>query len=483
MLVTIKKYSTSFLLSICLVYMHIPFAHSIDQIPELGDPYSETLPLKQEDLIGIGTYRRLQKYGYINNDPLVISYINYLGNKLSRSIMDTSRKYQFFVVQSDQINAFAVPGGYIGLNIGLIILSENEAQLAGVVSHEIAHIKLRHSAEMIANASMSNIPMWIGIIAGIFAGNPQASMAAIKAGIGLSAQMNVNLIRENEIEADDYGVEIMHKANYDLSEMAGFFDKMENSTGEISRNLEYLSTHPMYENRIANIQNRSSFQNNPIKNSTDDYLYIKNILSVSVTNDITKAIKLITNNDKYSQHKLALLYHKRSDYKNAYDAISPIYKVNLNNLYISTLYANILVGQGEINKALEVLNRLKNIYPLNTSVSLSIAEILIENNLNLGYAARLLDPLATHYSLNPNYLRLSSKLHTMKKNEFKATISRANYYELLDDIGLALEVISNSMRSSEISMEQKKTLEAKKLNIICSNPRPLEPLFGEKTCN
>jgi beta-barrel assembly-enhancing protease len=483
MLVAMKKYSTSFLLSICLVCVHIPFAYSKDRIPELGDPYSKTLPLKQEDIIGIGTYRRLQKYAYINNDPLIISYINYLGNKLSRSTMDASRKYQFFVVQSDQINAFAVPGGYIGLNIGLIILSENEAQLAGVVAHEIAHIKLRHSAEMIASASMSNIPMWIGIIAGIFAGNPQASMAAIKAGIGLSAQMNVNLIRSNEIEADDYGVEIMHKANYDLSEMAGFFDKMENSTGEISRNLEYLSTHPMYENRIANIQNRSSLQNTPIKNSTDDYLYIKNILSVSITNDITKNIKLITSKDKYSQHKLGLLYYKRSDYKNAYETISPVYRVNPNNLYISILYTNILVGQGEIDEALEVLNRLKNIYPLNTVVSLSIAEILIENNLNLGYAARLLDPLETHYSLNPNYLRLFSKLYTLKKDEFKATISRANYYELLDDVPLALEVLSNSIRSNKISIEQKKILEAKKLSIICSNPRSLEPLFGEKTCN
>ena len=483
MLVTIKKYSTSFFLTISFLFIDIPFAYSIDQIPELGDPYSETLPLKQEDIIGMGTYRRLQKYGYINNNPLVISYINYLGNKLSRSTMDTNRTYQFFVVQSDQINAFAVPGGYIGLNIGLIILSENEAQLAGVVSHEIAHIKLRHSAEMIASASMSNIPMWIGIIAGIFAGNPRASIAAMRAGIGLSAQMNVNLIRTNEIEADDYGVEIMHKANYDLSEMASFFDKMENSTGEISRNLEYLSTHPMYENRIANIQNRSSVQNNSIKNSTDDYLYIKNILSVSVTSDITKNIKSITNKDKYSQHKLALLYYKRSDYKNAYDAILPTYKVNPNNLYISILYANILIGQGEIDKALEVLNRLKNIYPLNTVVSLSIAEIFIENNLNLDYAARLLEPLETHYSLNPNYLRLSSKLHMLKKNEFKAAISRSNYYELLDDIGLALEVLSNSIRSSKVNIEQKKILEAKKLNIICSNPRPLEPLFGEKTCN
>ena len=483
MLVTIKKYSTSFLLSILLVFIDIPFAYSIDQIPELGDPYSETLPLKQEDLIGIGTYRRLQKYGYINNDPLVISYINYLGNKLSRSTMDTKRRYQFFVVQSDQINAFAVPGGYIGLNTGLIVLSENEAQLAGVVSHEIAHIKLRHSAEMIANASMSNIPMWIGIIAGIFAGNPRASIAAMKAGIGLSAQMNVNLIRTNEIEADDYGVEIMSKANYDLSEMASFFDKMENSTGEISRNLEYLSTHPMYENRIAGIQSRSSGQNKPMKNSTDDYLYIKNILNVSITSDINKNIKSITNKDKYSKHKLALLYYKRSDYKNANDAILATYKDNSNNLYISLAYANILIGQEKINEALEVLNRLKNIYPLNAVISLSIAEIFIENNLNLDYAEKLLEPLEAHYNLNPNYLRLSSKLHTLQNNKFKSAISRSSYYELLDDTGLALEVLSNTIRSSEINMDQKKILEAKKLSIICSNPRPLEPLFGEKTCN
>ena len=483
MLIAMKKYSTSFLLSICLVCSDIPLAYSATQVPELGDPYSKTLPLKQEDIIGIGTYRRLQKYGYINNNPLVISYINYLGNKLSRSAMDANRKYQFFVVQSGQVNAFAVPGGYIGLNIGLILLSENEAQLAGVVAHEIAHIKLRHSAEMIASASMNNIPMWIGIIAGIFAGNPKASMAAIKTGIGLSAQTNVNLIRSNEIEADDYGVEIMHNANYDLSEMANFFDKMENSTGEISRSLEYLSTHPMYENRIANIQNRSSVQNNPVKDSTDDYLYIKNILSVSIAGDISKNIKLITNKDKYSQHKLSLLYHKRSDYKNAYNAIFSTYQNNPNNLYISLAYVNVLIGQGKIDRALEVLNRLKNIYPLNTVVSLSIAEILIENNLNLEYAERLLEPLEKHYSLNPNYLRVSSKLYTLKKNKFKAAISRSSYYELLDDVGLALEVLSNTIRSNEINIEQKQMLEAKKLNIICSNPRPLEPLFGEKTCN
>ena len=88
-----------------------------------------------------------------------------------------------------------------------------------------------------------------------------------------------------------------------------------------------------------------------------------------------------------------------------------------------------------------------------------------------------------HYKLNPNYLRISSKLYTLKKSKFKAAISRANYYELLDDLSMALEVLDNSIRSNAISIEQKRILEAKKLDIICSNPRPLEPIFGEKTCN
>ena len=97
---------------------------------------------------------------------MVSDYISYLGNKLSRNI-SKDREYLFFVTKASAVNAFAVPGGYIGLNAGLITLTENEAQLAGVVAHELAHVVLRHSAEMMANSNVNSIPMWIGIFAGI----------------------------------------------------------------------------------------------------------------------------------------------------------------------------------------------------------------------------------------------------------------------------------------------------------------------------
>ena len=156
MLIIIKKYSRIILI-INVLLMSIPVAVFSAEPPELGDPLSQSMSLKTEKIIGLSSYKRLQRNNYINNNPLVHAYISYLGNKLSRSIMDDDRNYTFFIVRSNQVNAFAIPGGYIGLNSGLITLTENEAQLAGVVAHEISHVTLRHSAEMIKNINQKFI--------------------------------------------------------------------------------------------------------------------------------------------------------------------------------------------------------------------------------------------------------------------------------------------------------------------------------------
>jgi len=481
MLIIIKKYSRIILI-INVLLMSISVAVFSAEPPELGDPLSQSMSLKTERIIGLSSYKRLQRNNYINNNPLINAYINYLGNKLSRSIMDDDRNYTFFIVQSNQVNAFAIPGGYIGLNSGLITLTENEAQLAGVVAHEISHVTLRHSAEMIKNMSSNNIPMLAGIMAGIFSGNAKASMAALRLGIGQSSQLNINLIRENEVEADDYGIEIMTRSNYDLSEMSRFFKIMNNASGEIQRDLAYLSTHPMYENRISHIQNKSKFQNSPIINSTDDYFFVKTILDVDSISDINYSLKSITGNEILDRYKRALLYFKKSDYTSAEKEIYPIYNANPNNLYITILYAKVLAEKGNIDDALTVLNKIKNIYPHNTIISFTISEILIENNINLQYASKLMKSIEDVYKLNPDYLRLSSKLYTLSNNNFKSSLFLSDYYVLLGSVDLAIEVIENSLRSKEISNTEREILSSKKQRIICENPRRLEPIFGEKDC-
>ncbi len=481
MLIIMKKYSRLIYPLIIMIVMPSVMVESAET-PELGDPYSQTMSLKTENIIGLSSYKRLQNYNQINNNPLVSSYISYLGNKLTRSILDDSRKYTFFIVNSKQVNAFAIPGGFIGINSGLITLTENEAQLAGVVAHEISHVKLRHSAEMIKNSNMNSIPMWVGIMAGIFAGNAEASMAAIRLGLGQSAQMNINLIRENEIEADDYGIEIMTRSNYDLKEMANLFKNMGKATGEIQRELSYLSTHPMYENRISHIQNKSKLQNKPIINSTKDFYYIKAILEVESTSDINNSLKKLSRDSLLNLYKRSLLYFKKSDYKNVEREIVPIYNSNPNNLYIAILYAQTLTEQNNLDEALVVLNKIKNIYPHNSIISFTIAEILIENNINLNYAEKLMIKHEKNYKLNPNFLRLISKLYTLQNNMYKSSVFLSDYYVLLNNIDLAIEVLNNTIRSSKINNTQKKILLTKKERIICENPRRLQPLYGEKDC-
>jgi len=478
-----KKYSTIILVSMFLSVSLSSEIFSQTDAPILGDPYSESLPLKKEDAIGLALYRNLQSYNYIDNNPLISSYINYLGNKLSRNLLDQDRQYNFFVVKSNQINAFAVPGGYIGLNSGLIKLTKNEAQLAGVVSHEIAHIKLRHSAEMIASSRSNSIPMWVGIISGLFAGNAQASMAAIKAGIGLSSQMNINLVRSNEIDADNYAIEIMQRSNYDILEMSNFFDSMENSTGEIQREISYLYTHPMYENRIANIQNKAGNQKSSQKNSTNDYFFVKNIIEVNNIKDINREISSLRGNDLLTLHRLALLYFKKSDYKNAIKHLKNIKDNKKANLYTSILHAKVLSSDNKIDEAIAILNNLKKIYPLNKTVSFTLLEILIENNIKPDYTENLIQSLGNQYMLNPDYLRLVSKFYTHKNNKYLSSIYLSDFYALMSDPNMAIEVLNNSMQSSKINTIQREILSKKKLDIICSNPRPLEPIFGEKTCN
>ena len=241
-----------------IVFLSEAMSNQESPSPVLGDSLSKTISLTDEKRIGSNIYKNLQKSNYIINNILVSDYISYLGNKLSRNI-SKDRKYVFFVTRSKSVNAFAVPGGYIGLNAGLITLTENEAQLAGVVAHELAHVVLRHSAEMMANSNVNSIPMWIGIFAGILAGQTEASIASIKSGIGLSAQKNINLIRENEIEADAYAAKLILKSNFDLGEMANFFRLMQgDSNNQLNAN-EYFMTHPLYTNRISNIKNQGKY--------------------------------------------------------------------------------------------------------------------------------------------------------------------------------------------------------------------------------
>ena len=480
MLFKFKKYSTFFLLLILLSTAEIS---AQERAPELGDPYSTVLSLKNEELIGLSSFRRLQKFNYIINDPLISSYINYLGNLLSRNLLDGDRRYTFFVVNSEQINAFAIPGGYIGLNAGLILLTENEAQLASVVAHEISHVKLRHTAEMMANSRRNSIPLWIGIFAGIFSGNPKASVAALQAGIGFSSQKNINLIRSNEVEADTLGLQILESSEFNTAEMAKLFELMQNAKGDVQKNLAYLSTHPMFEERISNSQNRSSASDNKMINSSQDFSYIKNIIEVSLTLDINQAIKNTKSSDILSRHKKALLYQKKSGFDKSLKILKKDLENEPTNLYIASAYIDGLLGVNKIDEAINELNYLKKLSPLNKIYPYKLASIYADYGKGSSVLAKSVENNKDFYNLNPDFHRMMSKIYLLENNKYQGSLYLSNYYVLIDNIKMSLDVLSDASKSSLVSKTEKKRLLNKRSEILCKYNRPLEPIFGEKTCN
>ena len=480
MLFKFKKYSTFFLLLILLSTAEIS---AQERAPELGDPYSTVLSLKNEELIGLSSFRRLQKFNYIINDPLISSYINYLGNLLSRNLLDGDRRYTFFVVNSEQINAFAIPGGYIGLNAGLILLTENEAQLASVVAHEISHVKLRHTAEMMANSRRNSIPLWIGIFAGIFSGNPKASVAALQAGIGFSSQKNINLIRSNEVEADTLGLQILESSEFNTAEMAKLFELMQNAKGDVQKNLAYLSTHPMFEERISNSQNRSSASNNKMINSSQDFSYIKNIIEVSLTLDINQAIKNTKSSDILSRHKKALLYQKKSGFDKSLKILKKDLENEPTNLYIASAYIDGLLGVNKIDEAINELNYLKKLSPLNKIYPYKLASIYADYGKGSAVLAKSVENNKDFYNLNPDFHRMMSKIYLLENNKYQGSLYLSDYYVLIDNIKMSLDVLSDASKSNLVSKTEKKRLLNKRSEILCKYNRPLEPIFGEKTCN
>ncbi len=448
--------------------------------PVLGDSLNKTITLNDEKRIGGNIYKNLQKSNYIVNNILVSDYVSYLGNKLSRNI-SKDRNYVFFVTKSESINAFAVPGGYIGLNAGLITLTENEAQLAGVVAHELAHVVLRHSAEMMANSSLNSIPMWIGIFAGMLAGQTEASIASIKSGIGLSVQNNINLIRENEIEADAFAARLILKSNYDLGEMANFFRLMQGDSNNQSNINEYFMTHPLYSNRISNIKNQGKYQTDPIINSTEDYLYIKNILRTSNFNtDQTININTV---DPVQSHQLALIEYSRGNLSKAKSILEKSYHRDKFNIYIASLMSDILWNTGKKKEAKTVLDNILEVYPNNNAITFQLLKYNVKDSVMLDQSMKKLNEILEDNKNNPVAYKLLAEGYEKIQEKYNSRLALINFYNIKGNIPMAFRVIDDGLTSNELNELQKQNLKNIRTTILCDGNPPLEPIFGNKTCD
>lgn len=228
-------------------------------LPELGDESAAVLSPQDERRIGEDFMRMARAQLDIVSDPELNEYLSDLGARLTKGI-DGQPRFTFFLVNNSSINAFAVPGGYIGVHTGLLLAARNEAEVAAVLAHETAHITQRHIPRMIAESQRMSGPALAATLAGILmaaAGSPSGMAAVMMAQAGF-AQNEINFTRAYEQEADRIGMNILDNAGYDVRAMPAFFEQMELLTRLYENNLpEFLRSHPVTSRRIAESRNHA----------------------------------------------------------------------------------------------------------------------------------------------------------------------------------------------------------------------------------
>jgi predicted Zn-dependent protease len=254
-----KKQIIRVLFSLSLL---LPVARVHAELPDLGDVSEASLSQADEARIGRDAMVAMLQEGVISEDAELTHYLNTLGSRLAVGVTSAGFSFSFFVVNDRSINAFAMPGGYIGVNKGLLLSAQSEGELASVLGHEMAHITQRHMARTQASGSSRQLTILATVAAAALASmshNPDAVVGTLSAGVGLTAANQLAFSRDNEREADRVGMQYLAAAGFDVRNMPAFFQRLQQSEHlNGADTYAFLRTHPVTIERISEAQNRAA---------------------------------------------------------------------------------------------------------------------------------------------------------------------------------------------------------------------------------
>jgi predicted Zn-dependent protease len=410
--------------------------------------------------------RNLRESGMVLDDPEVHEYIQSLGLRLSSLAQDGNRDFNFFVVRDPAINAFALPGGFIGIHSGLMLETKNESELAGVLGHEIAHVTQRHIARGLEARSRANLMSTAAVLAAILVGaaggSSDATMGAITAAQNMAAQAGINFTRENEYEADRIGIGVLAAAGFDPNAMPAFFDTMFRRTQlGPDRVPELLRTHPVTSNRIAESKDRA-LQYPPVtpKDSLSYSLMKERIrvLLVSRTGDPREYYNAIGQNE--ADLSLAQMYGRGLARLYGGDAAGAVEVfTRLRQQYPEILAFHTALGQaqlsaGQTRDALDTLERARALAPRNVPVTVRYGEALMQ----AGRPKRAHEVLLDLFNNTPptqDQIRLTAMAANAAGDVADAYSYMAEYHLMGGDLMLAINQLELALSVPNITDQQR----------------------------
>lgn len=457
----------------CAMFFCAPAAAATNtqNLPEIGDSAGSVLSPEFERRLGQAVMRQVHQDKSLVRDPEIESYIQSIGYQLVTHSDDNRLPFTFFVLQDPAINAFAAPGGVVGINSGVILNADNESELAGVMAHEISHVTQRHMARTYEAASKFSLPMMAAMIGAIALGiaNPGAGQAAMAIISGASAQYQINFTRENEEEADRIGMQLLARAGFDPRGMPGFFKKLQQATRYYGRNVpEFLQTHPLTTTRIADTTARAdSYAKVDHKNSAG-FKLVRAKLKTESFERPREAIRffeerLATNgypDQSAARYGYVVALTNAGEFSRAREELQVLIAEDSENVSYLMAAARLESAQRNYSAAVSLYKEAHKLYTDYRPLVLGYARALLDAG-HPQQAKDLLVDYGRRHEPDIAYYDLLSQAEAETNSPAEAGIAKAEYYYLSGDTQLAIERLKFAQHQSSLDYYQQERVKAR----------------------
>ncbi len=356
-------------------------------VPYIGEPADRSLSPLEEQRLGSEVMRQLLTHQYVLEDSQVEDYIVELGQALLKHTNDQQIGFKFFAVSDAAINAFAMPGGYIGINAGLLMASDSESELAGVMAHEIAHVTQRHIARSMDDTRGWDIASTALLLAALIAGAHDPELAQAALGIGMSAaiQKQINFTRANELEADRLGIKTLSAAGFDPQGMASFFHRLSQKSQLYGEGVpEILRTHPVNTTRISEAQARAASLPSDGHDSSLQYALMKaraRVLMTELSSDAVRYFQATKDADPSpaNRYGLALALRRARAFEQSEALLQALLKERPDEVTYKIAMGELELYRGDYPAAINQLRAARKAHQKNRTVLLLLTDALIRN--------------------------------------------------------------------------------------------------------
>jgi beta-barrel assembly-enhancing protease len=426
-----------------------PSVAQLYDIPDFGSPADAIMSISQEQQLGSSIYAQILASNAILENPIVYEYLYSLGSNIAVYAQNGDFEFNFFTVNDSEVNAFALPGGFIGIHTGLINETTSESELAGVLAHEIAHVTQRHISRSYLEQQKDSMVGLATMIAGaILAGmssSSDAASGAMMAGTSVMQQGQINFTRSMEIDADRVGVQTLNDSGYDPMGMPMMFEKIARLYGNQQRLIpEFLQTHPVTVTRIAETRSRANELNGPYKPTSDSYQIVKAIIAYNNFDLPSQAKSFFQSGLETEGENLGNLYGlilssiDLGELSEVSLYLDKIRGINPNLIAFVELEARSLMAQGNSDRAITLLTNNLVLTPRNPVLIDSLSMIYMNQN-DPGKAHELLLDLLNNSPARPYQIMNLATYAQSMGNESLSHYYLAEYYISLRNL-MAAEI-------------------------------------------